>query len=634
MLWEQRFVGSTPIAATRKRLFEEAKLTMTTTDARMSSHARVRSILALVALLGIATAMRAPGFDRPPQLSLGSVYQDELKVLSNTMRVMKDEPLLSHWPYGIYRILEPEFRLLRRIETVRYGGSWLRPMSYGDFGGLLMSKLDRTFLLIRANAMVLGLGIVLLTWIAGRRLAGEWGGLGAAWVVAITPLMVKYSRMMYYDIALVFFFVLYLLVFAKAVRERSIRDVYLAVVVSAVAFTMKQNAAVLAISDAFLVLHVVGHWRLRQLVRSYHTYLLVGVSLFFLWVGYPTLFRLDGLRAFVDTIGSSYYGAGGADVALTDHLWFEWIRHHWIEQAPPIVMLFLAAGNAIAVRKCEDKTLAASILAVGGLYYLIAGYSTHPIERTLMPLIPILALGFAGWVAWVQTWSTTTVRRIGTIVGMLVFVSFPLLQNTARANLLITMNDTRIQVRDWLLANAPDESMVVREAYTPHLPQALPPRLAKHAAPEEGKRFRTISVNSLASRNPESYRAEGADFVLQFRRNVRDLKRELATGVEVSPRDLSARQMGKSPRYGVPIREALGRYERLDVLYPEPLRFDANLPPRHMMKASFAHPRILGPADVLPFLFSGWYDPGVRELWRNRNEYVLGDDSKIYRVEG
>src|SRR5262249_2255725 len=84
------------------------------------SKALSRSWLALIgfaAVMSLALLLRAPAFDRPPQLKFGSLYQDEYKIYANTLRVMEYKALLPHYPYGIYIVLAPQFEMLRLIDT-------------------------------------------------------------------------------------------------------------------------------------------------------------------------------------------------------------------------------------------------------------------------------------------------------------------------------------------------------------------------------------------------------------------------------------------------------------------------------------------------------------------------------------
>ena len=146
-----------------------------TTSASAMKGALASPRLRVLGLLGIfllALFVRLPGLDRPAQLSFGPLYQDELKMLTNTVRVMKGISLLPHWPYGIYRLMAPQFQATRLLYTLQCGHSLLHPISVGDLRRLAEAQLDRFFIIIRAHALILGLGIVFLAFVLGAAIGG------------------------------------------------------------------------------------------------------------------------------------------------------------------------------------------------------------------------------------------------------------------------------------------------------------------------------------------------------------------------------------------------------------------------------------------------------------------------------
>jgi len=606
--------------------------------------------LGLAAILIIAVLLRLPGFDRPPQLGFGPLYQDELKMFTNTIKVMNGTALLPHWPYGIYRIMEPQFQALRALYTLECGRSLLDPLGVGDVRRIAEAQLSQVFIMIRAHALLFGLGIIVLTYVLGRRIAAAPGGLAAALIVAIAPLMVSYSRMMYYDIVMVFFCLLYVLVFAKALRERSVGYVYVAVALSAVAFTMKQNAVVLFAADLWLVTAVITRWRPWRLLYSRHSLWLTMMTLAILWYGYPTMFTAEGLGGFVDSVSSKYYGSATAEpTPVGDRLWWVWIRSIWVDQAPPAVLLVLLLGLIAGLFVARDRQVVASVFGIGLLYYLVGGYSTHAIDRTFIPLLPLFALGMAGWIALLQRMPAPRLRLAA--ASLLLFVAVPLLQNTWRTNLLLTLPDTRQEVVRWFEANAADGAHVARETYAPHLPRLRPVDCPAGLETVVGgeKHFRITYRNSLASEPPDWWSQQGIRYLIHVPANYDRLLRQRAEGHVESPTDTSARRMGKAPRYGAPIAEAIGHYDTLAARYPVAARFTVARPPDWLMDPCavyrdgadrpddrFPHERecvgasLNSAAGIAEFLFTRWLDPDVVTLWRNRGRYMLGRDVLIY----
>jgi hypothetical protein len=609
------------------------------------------AVVGLGVVLASAVLLRLPGFDRPPQLDFGPLYQDELKMFTNTIKVMNDRPLLPHWPYGIYRVMEPQFQALRWFYTLECERSLIDPISIGDLRLIAEAELDRVIVMIRAHAMFFGLGIIILTFVIGRRIGAVPGGLAAALIVAVAPLMVSYSRMMYYDIVMVFFFLLYVLVFSKALRERSVAYVYVAVGLSAIAFTMKQNAVVLFVADLWLVSAIIADRRPWRLLYSRHSLWLALMTLAILWYGYPTMFTVDGFRGFADSVSSKYYGAAVAEPThLEDRLWWVWIRSVWIDQGPPIVLLVLLVGLVIALAVGQDRYMAASVFGTGVIYYLIGGYSTHAIDRTFMPLVPLFALGVAGWVALLSHIPAPHLRFTAMAI-LLLFAVVPLLTNTVRTNLLLTLPDTRSEIARWFDSEAANESTVARETYAPHLPQLpdveCPAGVASIIG--SGKHFEVTYRNSLASEAPEWYSQQGIRYLIHVQANYDRLLRQQTEGFVESPTDTSARRMGKTLRYGVPIADAIARYDALAKNYRVAARSDVEPPPDWLMRRCAVYrasqePSVPGfPAvrrcaqpsfssfdGVAKFLLTGWFDADVLRLWKHHNEYVLGRNAVIY----
>lgn len=453
--------------------------------------------------------------------------------------------------------------------------------------------------------------------------------------------------MMYYDIAMVMFFLFYIIAFAKALRERSTAYVYVAVALSAVAFTMKQNAVVLALADALLVLAIIGRWNPWRVITSRHTWWIVLMGLVILWYGYPTMFTLDGLTGFIDSVGSKYYGS--AEVVTTEQrLWWLWIRWVWIDQAPPLVFFLLVLGGISGFFFARDRYLAGAVLGIGLLYYVIAGYSTHALDRTMMPLVPLLAVGMAGWIALLRRLTPTRVAT--TMSAILLFaVVAPLAQNSLRVNLLLSIPDSREQVARWFLDNVPNGTRIARETYAPHLP-ALGPIDCPAGTTNvvgDGKHFQLTYRNSLASESPDWYLDQGIRYLIHMPANYDRLLRQQAEGFVESPTDISARRMGKTPRYGVPITEAIARYDALQARYPVIKSYEVvELPPRFLHRCAVyrrgsgvdeltpaspcAEPSFANWTGVGEFLVAGWLDPGLLTLWKNRRHYLIGSEAVIY----
>ena len=575
-------------------------------------------IVAFVAIMAIAIALRVPAFDRPTQLKFGTLYQDEYKMYTHTLIEMSGrKDLLSHRPYGIFRILDPQFQIIRVIHGVKYTGKLFPIISMSTFKKTTSYELENTFRLLRLNALVFGLGIIVMTFAIGRKIGGNYGGLLAAFLTSLAPLLVNYSRMMYFDVAMVFFFLVYIYLFARTWETRKLSYLYATVAVSAIAFTMKQNAAVLFVLNPLLAFNIIGDWQIRPTLQSRHTYLLVAMCIALVAFGYPTLFKPGGLSGLFNFASVEIVpnGDSGERVAGS-HLWTGFLTPFWVDQAPLAVFFFLATGTAVGAYFALNRNFGWPVLLVGMLYYAIAGYTDHFKDRMLMPLIPLLCLGMAGWAGWVYHWQR---RRLGYVLlaCTTVLAAVPFLSNTLRYDLLLTLQDTRIEARDWLLAIAPEGSKIAVEAFGPHLPMPLPEQLKAPGNPNF-KSFNVKTLGSLASREAQDYVSDNYSYLVEARWNY-ELALSKDPGADL---DEQRRQEGKSVRWGHRREEILRRYDTIAKAFPVAARFTPAPPPG-----------LHRPKNFTDLLFWNWWDPRLITLWKEHNSYVLGSEIVIYKVQ-
>ncbi|AOW11770.1 hypothetical protein LPB72_20010 [Hydrogenophaga crassostreae] len=129
-------------------------------------------------------------------------------------------------------------------------------------------------------------------------------------------------------------------------------------------------------------------------------------------------------------------------------------------------------GAATLIRHFRAK---GTILGVFTLVYLLA-ISTHPLRwtRWIIPVLPFIAL-FAAVGAF--TAATFLAKRFASTpsrlwLGLLsVALCLPMLLQTIEQARFRSAPDTRLQAREWLLANVPRNSRMLIEAYGPQIPK-------------------------------------------------------------------------------------------------------------------------------------------------------------------
>jgi hypothetical protein len=428
---------------------------------------------------------------------------------------------------------------------------------------------------------------------------------------------------MYYDIAMVFFFLVYIYLFARTLETKRPGYLYATVAISAIAFTMKQNALVLFLMNPILVFSVVGDWRLSTTFKSRHTYFLIAMCIAIMAFGYPTMFTPDGISGLINFLSLEHLPGGehGAELGRRTHLWTSFLTSFWIDQAPLSVFFFLAAGTGVGTYFALNRNFGWPVLLAGLLYYVIIGYSEHARDRMLMPLIPVLCLGMAGWAAWIYRWQW---RGLGyaALTGATIFAVVPLLSNAVRYDLLLTLPDTRIQAYDWLLANAPDGAKIGVEGYGPHLPLPLPEKLSGKVAPDH-KTFNAKKLTSLARLEAQDYVKEGYDYLVEARWNYEKALHK-SPGTDLDAPRLRER---KSIHWGARREEILRRYDQLAEAFPVAAKFTPVPPPAALLDDDDRQ------SEFSDLLFSNWWNPEVVTLWKERNAYVLGSQIVIHKVD-
>lgn len=576
--------------------------------------------LPLTLLLLLALALRIPAFDRPTHIGFVSYYIDEPKILNNVTQVIRGDPLLAHWPYALYYWLIPQVLLLYAAyipSILPYANSVFLASSVRQVIGL---HGDAFLFLVRLNMLLFSLGLVAMMFAYGRRCAGRWGGVAAAVVVAVIPVVVNHSRWAYYDLPMTFWYWLCVGLLAMAWRHASLRGVYVCAALAAWTVTTKQNGTPIALLWFATMLAVVarsedlpwhGVWRSRHFWLSGLLAVVVGLAC------YPTLLDPDSLRRFTYTAGAVYVEG---DERLQSRLWVTLATNFWPLQGPPWLLALLASGLVPLLAFSRDRYLAAMCVAGGVGYYAIVGYSTQGNDRLLLPFAPALALGLAGWVALIRRFVTPAWAKGALAACLVAAATAPMLYNTAKYNLLLTAADTRVQARDWLLANLPAGAKVAIEAHVARLPSLNLSSFGRAYAMGSHLPGYDLTQLSTVARMPLSaYREQGYDAIVRTDGMLALVWRYARQGNQYYTGDDERESMGKGAFFGrIPLATIIETYasQRLE-----------------------ATSVIAFPPTPLPgrrtSLFDGraqiqyhWQRP-LLDLWRQHDQIVLGPEVTV-----
>jgi 4-amino-4-deoxy-L-arabinose transferase-like glycosyltransferase len=232
---------------------------------------RLRAAAPWLAILLVAAAVRLPSLTAGlPYLS----YVDEGHVLHHVAHHLVRrtwEPDTYSYPSLPFYLVAAATAVYSPVYAAVHGHSLRRDLgSSSPWYYDVVQPVD--FLVLgRLVTLAFSLGLVLLTGLLARRVAGPPAGWFAAWLAALTPALVARGTVVNIN-PIMAFFVLAALFFAEGAREGSSprRDAALAGVMAGLAAASKYPAALVCLPVALAVLLSQAMWteKLRRLVLA------------------------------------------------------------------------------------------------------------------------------------------------------------------------------------------------------------------------------------------------------------------------------------------------------------------------------------------------------------------------------
>jgi 4-amino-4-deoxy-L-arabinose transferase-like glycosyltransferase len=365
-------------------------------------------------------------------------------------------------------------------------------------------------------------GSVVVTWLLGRRILGDLGGLLAALFLPATAIVVLYGQIMRTDTAGMFFAVVALWLAVRAMELRRRRDWVLAAIAIGLAISSRYIFATLIgpyLVAAVLSARSTGHERVvggsspRLSLTPFLALLVVPLT----FVITSPFVLLEVRQVPID--GSVHPGADGLS-PIGNLLWY-------VGTVAPstfgLAILAVAAIGLVAVARTHLRAAAVLVAYVGS--YLI-GVSASPLhwDRYIIPLVPIVGIFAAGGALAIGSAvagaaarrerrgrDRSIVHGIGeprparrslsvvATLAIIVLLLTPSIVGAAAALRQRSGPSTRAVATDWVSQNLPPGSRVAQELATTYL----------SAAPG-----RVLRVFALADRSLDRYRADGYRYLI------------------------------------------------------------------------------------------------------------------------
>lgn len=442
---------------------------------------RPRAILSGLAILLLALLLRAPG------LTAGRPYihyVDEGYVLHPVTHMLRE----GDWDQRSYMYpalpgltFATAARLYAPFHPLRHGGTSFQdalsaaPRPYYD----ILEPFELLFL-ARCLTLLAGLGVVALTGLYARRLAGPSAGFFAAFLAAFVPALAIRGDNATVD-PYATLFVLACFFFTERIRTSSRPGLHavLAGLMAGFAFTSKYPAVTAAAGAGLIILlgerpGLLGERSGREPIREKTRLLALGVAgaLAGAVATMPALvLRPREVWSAIARLGELYGQLSSVPLWKQALVRAEWDLAYERPELGAVYLLLTLAGVLLALRdRQKARTVAGWLLflAISLALYLPQGFQPF---RNLLPLVPLSCVA----VSFVFTEIRARLARprwVDAAAVFLILAGFGLpLAGYARER--VRLVDSRVQAVDWLAARVRPEDTILVVSELAFLPSEL-----------------------------------------------------------------------------------------------------------------------------------------------------------------
>jgi 4-amino-4-deoxy-L-arabinose transferase-like glycosyltransferase len=330
--------------------------------------------------------------------------------------------------------------------------------------GVGVTSMPSTYLLGRSVTLLFGMTSVYMVFLIGRRVTGTWVvGLAAAFMMAISPTCVAYSRAISPNMFLVFFILLTMWGAIEIYDENSTRAYALAGIAAGLVASTKYNG-VMVLGVIVVACLLREGWRGLKDWRLLLAFVLSAITFFV-----TTPFALLDYQTFITDVRNQaiQYSTGHSGMEGDTVAWYA--SFLWTQEGLVTVLGFGGAIYAL-VRRIKPLILVASFPIGYGIF--ISAFIVRN-DRTIMPMLPFLFILAAALIAQAVKWVTAVGldRRAAFAGGVVVLALLAIgpVDATAAAAVRATAPDSRLTGVQWIKDNIPPGSTVGIEVGAPYL---------------------------------------------------------------------------------------------------------------------------------------------------------------------
>lgn len=452
-----------------------------------------------VALLGILILAAALRFFHIDFGSPFTYHPDETKLIAQAGRLLETHFLDKNVYFGI-RVYPPFFTYMLAGFMGLYIGVGLLT---GRFDSLAAVKIAyqsdpfQFFLVGRVLSAVLGIAVVFLIFLIGRRLYSKSVGLLAALLAAVNMALVNHAHFSTVDTAAAFWGLLCAYYCLKIADEGRTRHYILATLFAALATATKFNMLLLVLPIVFAHFsRVPGREWLEQLFNK--RLMVAGLSWIAAFLIACPILWLDFRETLGGIIGTGKFesvgkiGSGGSLLSYWTGDQSDGFGVFFPNSIPGTFGVLLTVLCALGIfylvfrHKKADLFLLICLLPM----YLLFEKMSIKAVRHLVPMIPFVLLAGAVLISEIQQ----KLKHLGRVVSLLlvfviVLTNILLVSSYWRK---MTQVDPRTRAHDWVLANISPQSLILEEDFPPLLPVREPGKK------EDGYSVVTIRLTSKA----------------------------------------------------------------------------------------------------------------------------------------